>query len=218
MIKLVIFDLWNTLIPATINFKHLEKIVKDLEMGFSEFISNYEEAVQKKEYLDYEELRKDFFEHFKGKDKELLEKALNEIYFNRFDKIKFYPEVKKTLEKINKNYSTSLLSNAENLHSKEIIKILKLNEKLDYLGWSFEFKEIKPNKIVFEKILKEFNVRKEEAIMVGDSLKSDVFGANNAGIKSCWINRQNKKNNTQIIPTYTINSLDELIKILEEIK
>ena len=35
--------------------------------------------------------------------------------------------------------------------------------------------------------------------MVGDSLTSDVLGANRFGFDSCWINSKGKRNDTQIV-------------------
>ena len=47
--------------------------------------------------------------------------------------------------------------------------------------------------------------------MVGDSLTSDVLGANRFGFDSCWFNSKGKRNDTQIIPKYEIKTLKELI-------
>ncbi|MDD3159426.1 MAG: HAD family hydrolase [Candidatus ainarchaeum sp.] len=219
VVKLIIFDLWKTLIPATINVANLKTLLKESNISMDEFITRYENAVQKKKYDNFEELRNDFFKEFHEINNENLERELNEIYLNRFDKIKYFPEVRSTLEKLNKNkYSVALLSNAESLHSEEIIEKLKLTKYFDYLGFSFNFGDVKPNKIVFEKILNEFNVNSNEAIMVGDSLESDIMGANNCKIHSCWINRTNKKNETKIKPDFIISSLDEIFEVLEKLK
>ncbi len=61
------------------------------------------------------------------------------------------------------------------------------------------------------------NVQKDEVLMVGDNLMTDILGANKVGIKSVWINRHDKERN-EVIPTYEISHLDELFQILEDLK
>ena len=52
------------------------------------------------------------------------------------------------------------------------------------------------------------------SILIGDSLTSDITGANIAGIDSCWFNPNKKANPLTIKPTYQIQQLSELPAIL----
>lgn len=56
-------------------------------------------------------------------------------------------------------------------------------------------------------------VDKSAVLMVGDTLASDILGANNIGIDSCWFNPHGQENTTGIQPTYEIHSMLELIEI-----
>ena len=38
----------------------------------------------------------------------------------------------------------------------------------------------------------------------------------NAGITTCWFNYRNKENNSDIVPDYEIQSLYELVNLVEE--
>jgi len=51
---------------------------------------------------------------------------------------------------------------------------------------------------------------KSKIIIIGDSLTADIAGGNNAGIDTCWFNGSGKTNDTDILPVYEINKLDEL--------
>ncbi len=53
-----------------------------------------------------------------------------------------------------------------------------------------------------------------ELMHVGDSLESDVAGANEVGAFSIWLNRVAKKNDSSIIPDHEIRSLAELASIV----
>ena len=55
------------------------------------------------------------------------------------------------------------------------------------------------------------------AIIVGDSLSSDIKGGKNAGILTCWFNPHGKENHTGITPDYEIGSLYELPELLKNI-
>ena len=71
----------------------------------------------------------------------------------------------------------------------------------------------KPSKEFFEKVTAIADIEdKSTVLMVGDSLTSDILGANRFGIDSCWFNPKRKKNDTQIIPKYELNSLILLVK------
>ena len=54
-----------------------------------------------------------------------------------------------------------------------------------------------------------------KAMMVGDSLTSDIQGGANAGLRTCWVNPTGKPNTTAIRPDYEIKALTELETFLE---
>lgn len=61
------------------------------------------------------------------------------------------------------------------------------------------------------------NFTRDEAIIVGDSLSSDIKGGSNAGIRTCLFNPTGKKISGDIIPDYEIRRLSELPQLLKEI-
>lgn len=58
------------------------------------------------------------------------------------------------------------------------------------------------------------NFSHSNALIIGDSLTSDITGGNVAGIDSCWFNPDKKSNLLTIKPTYQIQRLSELHAIL----
>lgn len=53
-----------------------------------------------------------------------------------------------------------------------------------------------------------------EGFMVGDKLTTDILGANTVGMTSVWINRHNVTRTDEIVPTYEIKNLEELLLLL----
>ena len=68
----------------------------------------------------------------------------------------------------------------------------------------------KPNPKIFEVMIKELKINKDEALMVGDSLKDDVQASEKFGIKGILIDRKEKH------PEYPnrITSLEQITKFL----
>lgn len=54
-----------------------------------------------------------------------------------------------------------------------------------------------------------------QAMIIGDSLTSDIRGGNNAGIQTCWYNPKHKPRRADIHVDYEISDLMELPKLLE---
>ena len=73
----------------------------------------------------------------------------------------------------------------------------------------------KPNQGFFDFVFKKLNVAdKKEAIIIGDSLTSDMKGGFLAGIDTCWFNPTHQKNNLPIQITYEIDHLSQLEDIV----
>lgn len=87
-----------------------------------------------------------------------------------------------------------------------------------YLKGIFISEEIgcdKPSRTYFDKCFAQIPAFcREETILVGDSLSSDIQGGKNAGIRTVWFHSPEIQNHTQIIPDYEIHKLSELQTLL----
>lgn len=57
------------------------------------------------------------------------------------------------------------------------------------------------------------NPAKEDVLMVGDSLSSDIAGGEAFGIDTCWLNSSGESNSSSVKPTFEIRGLKELLSI-----
>lgn len=55
---------------------------------------------------------------------------------------------------------------------------------------------------------------KSDVIIIGDNLNSDIRGGQDYGIDTCWFNPNQKNNATDVKPTFEIDTLDQLLKIV----
>ena len=77
----------------------------------------------------------------------------------------------------------------------------------------------KPDIRFFERCFAEIsNLNKDETIIVGDSLSSDIQGGINAGIKTCWYNPHNLTPPDNMKINYVIGNLEELYDVLKKEK
>ncbi|MEY8349146.1 YjjG family noncanonical pyrimidine nucleotidase [Bacillus cereus] len=74
----------------------------------------------------------------------------------------------------------------------------------------------KPMKEYFDYVFARIpNFSVEKGLIIGDSLSADIKGGQLAGLDTCWFNPGRNSNQTGIVPTYEIQSFDELYEILK---
>ena len=72
----------------------------------------------------------------------------------------------------------------------------------------------KPDPRIFELALDKCGRSAAQVVHVGDSLQSDVMGANGCGIRSVWLNADGATNDSGVTPDHEISDLRELLDIL----
>ncbi len=75
----------------------------------------------------------------------------------------------------------------------------------------------KPSLAYFEACFARIpDFKREEAVIVGDSLTSDIKGGIVSGIRSVWFNPHGKQASAELMPTAEIRELSELLGVLEK--
>ena len=74
----------------------------------------------------------------------------------------------------------------------------------------------KPDKEFFDRVAKQIpDFDPKSAIVIGDSLTSDIKGANNAGLPCIWYNPKGQKAGNERID-FTVSGYDEILRILKQ--
>ncbi len=74
----------------------------------------------------------------------------------------------------------------------------------------------KPSREYFDRCFARISgLRREECMIVGDSLSSDILGGQNAGIATCWVNPNHLPRKPEIRVDYEIEHLAQLPELLE---
>lgn len=128
----------------------------------------------------------------------------------------FLPGAEDALEQLSKEYRLFLVSNGT---------ARVQAGRLESAGISCYFENIfisetiginKPDKGYFDRCFAQIpDFAPESALIVGDSLSSDILGGKNAGIATCWVNPEGKKFPIDLTPDYQIESLSQLSRLLK---
>lgn len=117
------------------------------------------------------------------------------------------------LEEASKNYEIYIITNgAVQVQSKRLSKVnvTRFFKKI-YMSEAIGYQ--KPDVRYFEYVLKDLNLEnKKDAVIIGDSISSDIQGGINIGIDTIWYN-PNKKT-SHVKSTYEVKNYQEILLIL----
>lgn len=129
-----------------------------------------------------------------------------------------YEDTLQVLDDLKGKYQLLLLTNGSpELQNIKLEFSPEIPPYFDHIVISGGFGKGKPDTSIFEHALELLGVEKEEALMVGDNLHTDILGAVRTGIPSVWINRKGAKRHHDIQPTYEIYRLSELMNVLKQL-
>jgi putative hydrolase of the HAD superfamily len=110
-----------------------------------------------------------------------------------------------SLDVLSQQFSLGLLSNGNGYPER-----CGLPGRFSFVVFSQDVGLEKPHPGIFDAACKQAGCDPSDLMHVGDSLESDVAGANGAGVISVWLNRDGVVNNTTIQPDHEIESLAKL--------
>ena len=127
----------------------------------------------------------------------------------------FIPGAPELLETLFPRYDLYLVSNGTatvqtgRLESAGISRYFKAIFLSELVGHN------KPDKAFFDHCFAAASgLRRDQSIIVGDSLTSDILGGRNAGIRTCWFNPKGKPPRADIPADYEISALSQLPPLL----
>ena len=227
MIKVVLWDIDGTVL----NFKEAEKaaikgLFKEFLIGtctdemierYSLINDKYWKKLERGELTKSEVLTLRFVEFFE-KEGIAFDKVdeFNSTYQIRLgDTICFNDNAYELIESLKGKVLQYAVTNGTQRAQKRKLERSKLDTLFDGVFISDEMGVEKPNKEFFDIVFSKIpSVEKDEAIIIGDSLTSDIKGANNAGIKSVWYNPKDKENDVGVNIDYVIKNLEEIKDII----
>lgn len=192
-IRNIIFDFGGVLL--NIDFKQTEAAFAQL--GIKDFDKMYSQATQQelfdvfeKGMISPEEFRKEIKKIIGTVTDEEIDKAWNAMLLD-------LPEERvNLLDQLKKTHRIFLLSNTNEIHFKSYTSYMKETFKRDIFSDVFEkayvshqMKMRKPDAEIFQFVLKENNLKKEETIFIDDSMQN-IIGASKVGLKTIFLEKE----------------------------
>jgi len=128
----------------------------------------------------------------------------------------FLPGAEETLNILAKKYRLFLASNGNAAVQERRLKSAAISHYFEKIFISQQLGADKPSPDFFQAAFSQIpGFQKERAMIVGDSLTSDIQGGNNAGITTCWVNPKHLPRREDIRVDYEIEALHQLPALLE---
>src|SRR3989338_3981823 len=170
MVKAIIFDCWDTLFghqlkkphPFSIFAERIGKSLKDYE-----FLKIFEKHFMLEKHYNLEVPIKELLDELGIKYTNKLIDELRGILEEALRSQKDFPETSKVLNELKKNYKLGLISNTFYQSFEGLEQKFKVNEIFDVILRSYETKILKPNPKIFEVMIKELKINKDEALKIG---------------------------------------------------
>jgi len=120
------------------------------------------------------------------------------------------PGAKSILESLSSKYRLGIITNGFDETQTIKVNASGINEFFETMVTSESSASRKPDRKIFEFALQKSRLKKEEVIMIGDNLKTDIEGAKNFGISAIWYNPEGSQGSHES----SISHLEELLSLL----
>ncbi len=179
---------------------------------------SYWEKLERKEILKADLLILRFVEFFRLKGIDISYEEgikVNDLYFDYLTSVVFpLPDSIDTLRELKKRYKIFIITNGvkkvQDRRLKLIPEIFEVSDKI-YISEVVGYE--KPDPRFLSKVLEDNNLCKDDCVIVGDSLTSDMQLGINTNADTIWFNPNNKDSGGKNL-TYIINDIKELLNIL----
>lgn len=235
-IKHILFDLGGTLMHAVNAWDNVyAQADKALTAALSEYDIELNPNVFRARLHEYYQQRdKDYQEttyHFVLREllKELgyaevaesvIRSGLDAMYAVTQSNWQIEKDAVETLQALQSNqYRLGIFSNAgDDKDVQLLVQNFGIKNYFDFVLTSAACYYRKPHPRAFEIALAQWNVTPQEAVMIGDSLQADIFGAKELRMKTIWITRRAKftaEEMQRIKPDFSLRKLTELLPTLD---
>lgn len=191
-IKAILFDFWGTLAEnGTYSPTKGTLRILRIPIDYKEFIVRFEEAFFTKSYPTQEDAFKAVCDEFRVRPLPIVLSKMVGLWNKNKLFAKPYPDTVETLIALKeKGYKLAIVSNTQKGAVEDVIAKHNLKQYFDAVVLSYEHHMLKQDGKLYHVALEKLGVKPSEAIVVGDSIETDLEGAKAAGIKGVLIDRR----------------------------
>ncbi len=193
----------------------LGELTDDMIKEYSQINKRYWQMLERKEKTKPEILIERFEEFFKLHDIDTtIAKDFNDAYqVTLGDTIIYNDDSLELMKYLKGKITLYLVSNGTVIAQTKKLKNSGFDQVFDKIYLSEAVGYEKPAKEFFDRVFEDIDVAKDEVMIVGDSVTSDMKGGIDYGIKTCHYDPKGKGCDLDV--TYSIKDLHELLTILK---
>tara|TARA_Y100000031_G_scaffold130823_1_gene150794 strand:- start:180 stop:815 length:636 start_codon:yes stop_codon:yes gene_type:complete len=195
MVKAILFDFWGTIVENGVfpsPSRQVQEILR-LNVPFPEFVHRFEEAFMTKEFDSLQDAFSAVFSGFEIKENKVEMEELIGLWNKNKLLAKPFQESVGVLEELSKSYKLFLVANSNKGVVDEVVDKYDLRKYFTDVFLSCELGFLKTDPEFFSAVLEKHGLKKEDCLMVGDSLQSDVEAAGNVGIAAVLVDRRDRR-------------------------
>ena len=195
MIKLICFDLWQTLVYRDVNYSTISKMLEKTKLNIpkDKFVKIFENSLQLRKWKSKFEAYENLCKNMRLETTEQNIKLLMEIRDKAEEETKLYPHTIPMLKQLRKQgYKIGLISNSSVFAIEQIKNKIKLLDYINYPLFSFDVGIIKPSLEFFKEMLKISKFKSKEIIMIGDKKDDDIIPARKVGMNAIHFKNYNQ--------------------------
>jgi YjjG family noncanonical pyrimidine nucleotidase len=145
-------------------------------------------------------------------------KAFSDQYLLRLSEATYLMDgAEKLVKHLEDSYRIGIITNGLTNVQRPRFKASAVAPYIETTVISEELGVAKPDPRIFDAAFEQMqHPSRDEVMIIGDSLTSDMQGGYNYGIDTCWFNPKNAENTFPFQPTYEIHALADILNILPE--
>ena len=192
MTKVLLFDLWGTLIETGIQSptKQVQQTLR-VNMPFSSYINIMEKAMMTTKFESLHDAFIATAQEFKIHPRQEMLEHLIGLWNKSWMLAQPYQDTEEMLAQLQKKYRLVLVSNTDCFSAPKVLEKYNLNKYFEKIFYSYELGLIKTNDQFMQTVLKQLNVSINDCVFIGDSLQSDMAVAQRIGMKHILMDRRN---------------------------
>jgi HAD superfamily hydrolase (TIGR01662 family) len=220
MIEAVIFDLYGTLITSEEGLEPRDEALSRISRaaGHEAYYQEVWSACQFVSFIDYPKGRANTRHEYYAKVLERLEIPATQTLRDKLaakdlelEKTVLYPDVAPIVNALKRRgIKTSIVTTIASWRFKPLLE--QNNIEIDYVCTAKESQAVKPNPKSFVVVLNKFRTQAQQAMMVGDDVRTDIEPAKELGMKTVLLCRGEKAECKTA--DHVISSLSELPNLL----
>ena len=213
MTKIILFDFWGTVMENGVwsPIKQVKNILQ-IPLPFPDYVQRMESVFMTKAFPTLREAFQGLCQEFAVPCTDEQLDQLIGVWNKNWMLARPFLDLQNALEQLKEKYTLVLISNTDCFSvGKSLEKHPGLQALFHQHFFSHELGLLKTDPGFFEQVLKALRAKKEECVLIGDSVESDMLAAQKAGIRGILIDRRRSRD-----WPIKISSLKELGPFLEQ--